>query len=170
MWLGSKPATRAPFLTDEWASAEAYTQSPLSGTPVLTARSRAASSAHRVADEALSWITPPPGPLERNRSGRPRSSTSQSRMTVSISVQAGLVAHSIPFTPRPAATSSPRIAGGEAFAGKNPKKPGACQCIVPGTTIRSRSARTAWKSSGCSGAELGSIAATSPGAVLAATG
>jgi len=36
-------------------------------------------------------------------------------MTVSISVHAGLVAHTIPLTASPAVTSSPRIAGGDAL-------------------------------------------------------
>jgi len=39
-------------------------------------------------------------------------------MTVSISVHAGLVAHTIPLTASPAVTSSPRIAGGDELAGK----------------------------------------------------
>ena len=77
------------------------------------ARSRAASSAHKVALDAVSWITPPPSPPERKASGRPSISTSQSSTWVSSSVQAGLVAHSIPWTPRPAESSSPRIEGPE---------------------------------------------------------
>ena len=91
-------------------------------------------------------------------------------MTVSISVHAGLVAHTIPLTASPAVTSSPRIAGGDELAGKKPKKPGDCQWVVPGSTIRSTSASSASKGSGSSGAERGSIAAISPGAVVASTG
>ena len=60
-----------------------------------------------------SWITPPPGPDERKRSGRPSRSASQSSTSVSTSVQAGPVDHSIPWTPRPAATRSAITAGPE---------------------------------------------------------
>ena len=112
------PATRAPFCTEELASDEVYTQRSLSDAPALMALSRAASSAQRVADDALSWMTPPPSDFEVNRPGRSSNCAIQSSMTVSISVQAGLMAHTIPLTPRPAATSSPRMAGGELFAGK----------------------------------------------------
>ena len=45
-------------------------------------------------------------------------STIQSSTCVSSSVQAGLVAQSIPCTPRPAESSSPRIDGPELFDGK----------------------------------------------------
>ena len=65
-------------------------------------------------------MTPPPGPSERNRSGSPQASTSQSMTRVSSSVQAGLVDHIIPWTPRPADTNSPRMDGGDESAGKNP--------------------------------------------------
>ena len=71
-----------------------------------------------MAEEALSSITPPPAPSDRNRSGRPSSSTIQSRTWVSSSVQAGLVAQSIPCTPSPAESSSPRTDGPELLAGK----------------------------------------------------
>ena len=71
-----------------------------------------------MAEEALSSMTPPPSAADRNRSGRPRSSTIQSRTWVSSSVQAGLVAQSIPCTPSPAESSSPRIDGPELLAGK----------------------------------------------------
>ena len=63
-------------------------------------------------------MTPPPAPSDRNRSGRPSSSTIQSRTWVSSSVHAGLVAQSIPCTPSPAESSSPRIDGPELLAGK----------------------------------------------------
>ena len=76
-----------------------------------------------VASLAVAWITPPPLELfERNESGRPSSSTIQSRTWVSSSVAAGLVIQLIPFTPSPAASSSPRIDGYEEFAGKKAKK------------------------------------------------
>lgn len=72
-------------------------------------------------------MTPPPGPEERNFPGKPMRSTSQSSTWVSSSVQAGLVAHNIPWTPRPADTNSPRIDGPETLAGKKAKKLGDCQ-------------------------------------------
>ena len=61
------------------------------------ARSRAARMAHSVASDAVPWMTPPPGPVERKRSGRSSSSSIQSHMSDSSSVAAGLVAHSIPL-------------------------------------------------------------------------
>ena len=82
------------------------------------ARSRAATSAQRTALEAVSWITPPPLPVERNMSGRSSISASQSRTCVSSSVHAGLVCQSIPCTPNPDEMRSPSIAGPEALAGK----------------------------------------------------
>ena len=71
-----------------------------------------------MADDALSWITPPPVDVDLNDGGRPSRSTSQSRTWVSNSVQAGLVAQSIPCTPKPAESNSPRIDGPELFEGK----------------------------------------------------
>ena len=81
-------------------------------------RSRAASNAQSAALEAVSWITPPPVPPDLNRDGSPSMSTSQSSTWVSSSVQAGLVAHNMPCTPRPAESSSPRMEGPLALAGK----------------------------------------------------
>src|SRR5205814_1301994 len=83
---------------------------PVSLVRKAVARSRAASSAHNEALEAVSWITPPPCPLDLNRSGRASMSTSQSSTCVSSSVQAGLVAQSIPCTPNPDETRPPRLA------------------------------------------------------------
>ena len=109
------PAMRTPFSIDEWACDVAYAirsrgaPSRLPRPPVT--RSRAARMAHNVASDAVPWMTPPPAPLDRNRSGSPSSPTIQSTTRVSSSVQAGLVAQSIPLTPRPAESSSPRIAG-----------------------------------------------------------
>ena len=120
--------------------------------------------------EAESWITPPPGPSERNRRGRPSISMSQSRTRVSSSVQAGLVAHSMPCTPSPPASNSPRIDGPEVLAGKKAKKFGDCQWVMPGRISRSMSARIASKPSPCSGASGGSERYTSPGATCERTG
>ena len=58
------------------------------------------------------------GAVDWNFCGRPSRSTSQSSTWVSSSVQAGLVAQSIPCTPSPAESSSPRIDGPELFDGK----------------------------------------------------
>ena len=60
----------------------------------------------------------PADPDERNWSGRPSISTSQSGTGVSSSVQAGLVAQGIPCTPRPAERSSPRSEGPLVLPGK----------------------------------------------------
>ena len=59
---------------------------------------------------------PPPVEVDLNFVGRSRMSTSQSRTCISSSVQAGLVCQSIPCTFSPAASISPRIAGGEPLA------------------------------------------------------
>ena len=69
-------------------------------------------------DEAESWITPPPAPVDRNRSGRPSSPTTQSRTWVSTSVHAGPVCHSMPWVPSPPDTMSASTAGPEVLAGK----------------------------------------------------
>src|SRR3989304_744952 len=81
------------------------------------ARSRAASRAQSEALDAVSWMTPPPAEVDLNRGGRASISTSQSITWVSSSVQAGLGAHIIPPTPRPAARSSPRTDGGGRLPG-----------------------------------------------------
>src|SRR3984885_5652857 len=124
----------------------------------LVARSRAASKAHREALEAVSWITPPPLLVERNFRGRSSISTSQSRTCVSNSVQAGLVAQSIPCTPSPDESKSPRIAGPDALAGKKAKKFGDCQCVMPGRISFSTSPRIASKDSPFAGGFTGSEA------------
>ena len=67
---------------------------------------------------AVSWITPPPSPSLRKKVGRSSISTSQSSTWVSSSVHAGLVAHNMPWMPRPAESISPRIDGPEALQGK----------------------------------------------------
>src|SRR5580700_10423719 len=113
----------------------------------FVARPRAASNAHSEALDAVSWITPPPLPVERNFCGRSSISTSQSRTCVSNSVQAGLVAQSIPCTPSPEESKSPRIAGPDALAGKKAKKFGDCQCVMPGTINFSTSPMIASKDS-----------------------
>lgn len=59
------------------------------------------------------------------------------------------------MTPPP---GSPRIAGNDAFAGKYAKKPGCCQCVIPGRITRSRSASTASNGSPRSGGDSGSPA------------
>src|SRR5512132_1753923 len=84
-------------------------------------------------------MTPPPAEDERNASGSASISTSQSITCVSISVQAGLVAQSIPCTPRPAESSSPRMLGYELLLGKKAKKLGDCQCVMPGIMMSSTS-------------------------------
>ena len=114
----------------------------------------------------MSWMTP----FDRNRSGRSSSSASQSSTTVSSSVAAGEVAQSIPCTPSPEESRSPRTAGPDAFAGKYAKNAGCCQCVRPGRITRSRSASSASTGSPVSGGCAGSAAATSPGATRDRTG
>ncbi len=86
--------------------------SPSALTAPAVARHRAEQIATRTASLADPWITPPPLALvEANRSGRPSSSTIQSSTNVSSSVHAGDVTQLMPCTPKPAASSSPRIDG-----------------------------------------------------------
>src|SRR5690606_25650217 len=154
------------FSTDECAPRDVY---PTRSAAAPPARCRAASTAVRVALEALPAITPPPGPPERNRSGSPSNSTLQPSTWVSSSVHAGLVDHTMPCTPRPEETRSPSTDGPDALAGKYAKKSGDCQCTSPGTTMLSRSARTASKGSGCRGGEAGSCARIDPGSTCGRT-
>src|SRR5271167_18815 len=136
----------------------------------LVARSRAASNAQREALEAVSWITPPPVLVERNFRGKSSISTSQSRTCVSSSVHAGLVAQSIPWTPNPEESKSPRIAGPEALAGKNAKKFGDCQWVTPGRITFSMSPRIVAKDSPFAGGFAGNDARTCPGSARDKTG
>jgi hypothetical protein len=115
-WLVPMPAMRRPFsmLLCDWdvAYATSCDVSPvwLMAPPVV--RQRAARMEASVASLAEPWMTPPPVALVlRNASGRPSSSCIQSIINVSTSVQAGLVTQLMPCTPRPAAASSPRMAG-----------------------------------------------------------
>ena len=85
-------------------------------------------------------------------------------------MQAGLVAQSMPWTPRPAESSSPRIAGPELFDGKYAKKLGDCQCVIPGRMTRSTSASMASKGSPSAGGSGGSFARISPGRTGERTG
>src|SRR5271154_4757006 len=136
----------------------------------FVARSRAASKAQSEALEAVSWITPPPLAVERNFRGRSSISTSQSRTWVSSSVHAGLVAQSIPCTPSPEESKSPRIAGPEALAGKKAKKFGDCQWVTPGRMSFSISPRIVAKGSPFAGGLAGSAARTCPGSTRDKTG
>jgi len=65
-----------------------------------------------VAVEAVSWMAP------RNAGGRPSIWRSQSMTTSSSSVAAGEVCQFMALTPRPAESSSPRMAGPEWLHGK----------------------------------------------------
>jgi hypothetical protein len=60
--------------------------------------------------------------------------------------------------------------GKEALAGKKAKKCGDCQCVMPGSIIRSMSARIDSNDSGFSGAVAGSIARICPGRTCDMTG
>ncbi len=72
-----------------------------------------------MASLAEPWITPPPvGSVERKRTGSASSSCIQSSINVSTSVHAGDVIQLMPWTPNPAAVSSPRIEAYEMLAGK----------------------------------------------------
>jgi hypothetical protein len=115
-------------------------------------------------------MTPPPVLEDRKASGRPVISASQSITCVSSSVQAGLVAQSMPCTPSPEDSRSPRMEGPEPLAGKKAKKLGDCQWVMPGRIFSSISARIRSKGSGCSGGCAGREARIWPGAALESTG
>src|ERR1700730_6586556 len=115
-------------------------------------------------------MTPPPVLEDRNLSGRPSMDTSQSSTCVSSSVQAGLVDHNMPCTPRPEDNKSPRIPGPEALHGKYAKKLGDCQCVTPGRINFSTSLSSASKGSPRSGGSAGSDARISPGFTCESTG
>ena len=68
--------------------------------------------AHRVALDAVSWMTP------EKPSGSPSICRSQSRTRVSSSVPAGDVCQSMQFTPRVAVSISASTEGGLELAGK----------------------------------------------------
>ena len=78
----------------------------------VVARSRAVSSATRVADVALSWMTP------WNAGGRASMSRSHSIMRVSSSVPAGEVCHSMHWAASVAVSISASTDGGLELAGK----------------------------------------------------
>ena len=168
----SIPAMRAPFSTEEWVCSDRKRVSR--GAPSFPYRdrafSRAARMAQRAALEALSWMTPPPGPVERNFPGRPQSPAIQSMTRVSSSVQAGEVAQDMPWTPSPAESISPSTEGPEMLLGKKAKKLGDCQWVRPGRMTSSTSRITSAKGSPVSGAFSGSRAAVSPGRTRDATG
>src|SRR5579863_3242534 len=108
-------------------------------------------------------MTPPPVFDERNFSGNPSIPTSQSITCVSSSVHAGEVDHSIPCTPSPDESRSPRMPGPEALQGKYPKKFGDCQWVTPGRINCSTSLIRASKLSPCVGGSAGNEARTCPG-------
>src|SRR5437660_7877512 len=96
--------------------------------------------------------------------------TSQSITCVSSSVQAGLVDHSIPCTPRPEERRSPRMPGPDALQGKYAKKLGDCQWVTPGRITFSTSFSSVSKGSPCTGGFAGSEARICPGLTCESTG
>ncbi len=112
------PAIRTAFSPAECVSGERYTayrsRTPSVRTAPPETRCSAATRAQSTELDAVSWMTPDP----RNRSGSPSSLASQSITTVSTSVTAGEVAHSIPCTASPDDSRSPSTAGPDALAGK----------------------------------------------------
>src|SRR5215831_8748605 len=115
-------------------------------------------------------MTPPPALDDRNVPGNPSIPTSQSMTWVSSSVHAGLVDHSIPCTPSPEESRSPKIPGPEALQGKYAKKFGDCQWVTPGRMISSTSFNIASMDSPLGGGLTGSGARTSPGFTCDNTG
>ena len=120
--------------------------------------------ADKVADDALSWITP------TYPSANPKAWRNQSTITVSTSVAAGDVCHNMHCAAIVLTSISASIDGGAALAGKYAKKRGCCQWVIPGITIASKSSIIASIDSPPSGGEFGNCAAVSPNAVCARTG
>jgi len=165
------PASNAPFCTELWAWSLAYTTSgarsacrppPFCEKPDV--HSRAQSSAVKVEVLAVSAITP------LNESGRPTIVRSHSMTTSSTSVAAGLVCQFIACGPSPDETRSASTDERSVLLGKKLKNPGWFQCVMPGRTMRSRSAITSSISPPRSGGSCGSSAATSPGCDRLRTG
>jgi hypothetical protein len=73
------------------------------------------------------------------------------------------VRHSIAFTSSAAASASASTATGAALMAKYAKKRGWFQCVNPGTTNASKSAKIASKVSPSTGGAAGSAATRSPG-------
>src|ERR1700756_3566725 len=115
-------------------------------------------------------MTPPPELDDRNFCGSPSIDTSQSITWVSSSVHAGLVDHSIPCTPRPEESRSPKIPGPEALHGKYAKKFGDCQCVTPGRISRSTSFSSDSNGSPRAGGSAGSDSRICPGLTWESTG
>ncbi|GBD30100.1 hypothetical protein HRbin32_01200 [bacterium HR32] len=160
----------AAFSTLECACSEVYRRSLGRSRPAIprvrmpkSKASRAAATAHRVATEAVSMITP-------NCWGSPSICRSQSSVTCSSSVAAGLVRHSMPFTLSAADSISPSTPGAEPVMAKYAKKAGWFQWVIPGRIARSKSANTASKGSGSCGGALGRLLRTWPGLARLRTG
>ena len=111
------PAMRTAFSIDECVSARDVDGGPLGLDAVRArcapplARCSAASRATRLAPELESWMTPPPVPVERNDAGRPEQVGQPVHDVLLELGAAGLVAQSMPCTPRPAETRSPSTDG-----------------------------------------------------------
>jgi len=117
----------AAFMTEEWAWVEVYRVKcglAARGSPAVRserrARSRAATIAVNVASLAVPRMTPPPAPPGLMGAGRASRRAIHPTITVSTSVQAGLVDQSMPCCPRPAESSSPSTAGALTLQGKYP--------------------------------------------------
>src|SRR5579864_5866623 len=115
-------------------------------------------------------MTPPPVLVDKNFVDKPSMETSQSMTWVSSSVQAGLVDQSIPCTPNPDESRSPRIPGPEALQGKYAKKFGDCQWVTPGRIKCSTSFSNASNGSPRAGGLAGRAARISPGFACDSTG
>ena len=107
------PSVMQALSTDEWASADAYTRSggrsALPAIPRVRMSSPAASRAHArpyiVEVDAVSVISP------NQPAGSPSRSSTHASVRCSSSVAAGEVRHSIAFTLRALAISSPTMPG-----------------------------------------------------------
>ena len=153
----SIPSMRASFSTDECACSEQT-------TTLRPVTCRAAMSAASVEVDAVSSMWP------CQPSGRPSSCRTQSATRSSSSVDAGEARQTSATWFIAAASSSARIAGSDDVTAKYEKKRGLCQFVSAGTMSSSRSRRTSANVSGCSGADGGSCAASSPGFTCASTG
>jgi hypothetical protein len=129
----------------EWVWSAAYTASRVIPAIPLdpirrSAASRAATSVTSIASLVVPRMTPPPVPRLAapvrfmKLGGRRRSCASQSSARTSISVAAGDACHVNPTLFIAEAMSSPAMPAALLVDGKNAKKFGLAQCVIPGTT------------------------------------
>lgn len=102
-------------------------------TPMISsARSLAAMRVQRIASLEVACITPPPVPENMKDLGSLSMLASQSMTTISSSLAAGHASQLNPTELNAVQSISPTKAAELTVAGKNAKKLGLSQCVIPG--------------------------------------